>query len=434
MSAATRVTMVVVFLVTAALCCLPMMSAELALPLLYKVGLGAVPFVALLGIWFVARQVEVCYQLKIDGITADVRYLKSSSDELLKANVTIADGASSQAAALEETSASVEEISSMSSENARRMQEADNMIINTQKDTHRGQDAVKRMIDAIAQIKNSADKTADIIRTIDEIAFQTNLLALNAAVEAARAGEAGKGFAVVAEEVRSLAQRSADAAKETSNYIQESQGHAENGVRVSSEVDEVFQDIAASVQQVGGFITGVATASKEQADGIMQINQAIVDIDTVTQNSAAQAEQSRETCQKVVECATGLEEHLENKGQRIKANTKAVAAPISAAMPISQPTTARRPERVKTASDIRLLKSRPKPNFATQAPMTSDSKAISPKPTPEAKHTSAPAQEILPMPGDEVLKAEPIVAEKKNEEVAAKTDDAQNDDEILDQF
>lgn len=426
MSVATRVTMVLVFLVTACLCGLPLMGADADLPLLHGIALGLVPFVAVFGIWLTARQIETAYQEQLGSISHDVSYLKTSSEDLLKVNVSIADGASSQAAALEETSASVEEIASMSNENARRMQEADNMIVNTQKDTHRGQDAVKRMIDAIAEIKNSADKTADIIRTIDEIAFQTNLLALNAAVEAARAGEAGKGFAVVAEEVRSLAQRSADAAKETSNYIQASQGHAENGVRVSSEVDEVFQDIASSVQQVGGFITGVATASKEQADGIMQINQAIVDIDTVTQNSAAQAEQSRDTCQKVVECAQGLEERLANK----KPAAEPMVAPAPRNAPPAPAAAAKAPERVKTASDIQLLKSKPKPQFTAESAKKPEAKAPEKK-VDTPKQITAPAQDVLPMPGDEVARSEAAAPAPAS---AANGGDAQNDDEILDQF
>ena len=432
MSASTRFVLVLVFLVTAALLWLPYLGLDVELSGLFLTAMTIVPILATLGAYWASAQVNARYQRQLGALAEDVSYLKSASEELLSANVTIADGATSQAAALEETSASVEEIASMSNENARRMQEADNMIVNTQQDTHRGQDAVKRMIDAIAEIKTSADKTADIIRTIDEIAFQTNLLALNAAVEAARAGEAGKGFAVVAEEVRSLAQRSADAAKETSNYIQASQSHAENGVKVSSEVDEVFQDIAGSVQQVGGFITGVATASKEQADGIMQINQAILDIDSVTQTSAAQAEQSRGTCKQVVERAAQLEENIKCE----EAASVEVPAPAMPAPSMRPP--AKAPERVKTAADIQLLKSKkPKP-FVADPPKKPEPKAEEKKteaPADPAPKISAPAQDVLPMPGDETASEEPVAEKSVSAESAeAKNKDAKNDDEILDQF
>ncbi len=376
---------------------------------------------------------EQSYQRHMQRLQENVNYLASASEEMLRANVSIADGATSQAAALEETSASVEEIAAMSTQNAQHMQEANSMIVNTQKDTHRGQDAVRRMIDAIAEIKTSADKTAAIIRTIDEIAFQTNLLALNAAVEAARAGEAGKGFAVVAEEVRNLAQRSADAAKETSNYIQASQGHAENGVKVSTEVDEVFQDIANSVTQVSGFITGVATASSEQADGIRQINQAIVDIDTVTQNSATEAELSRETGKSVVSKTKELRELLGSSAdEQPSVESVRPVAPAPRA-PVARPTQAPpRSERVKTAADIELMKqgagARPTAQAARQEAPVAPRKPIDFK----AKDAAVPAvtqaaasgspQDILPMPGDEPSAG------------SASTSAKESDDAVLDQF
>ena len=152
--------------------------------------------------------------------------------------------------------------------------------------------AMERMTAEINKIRESSDQTAKTIKTIDEIAFQTNLLALNAAVEAARAGEAGKGFAVVAEEVRNLARRSAEAAKNTADLIEGAQSHSEAGVAVSEEMKKVFAGIQESSGKVGTLVAEIAAASKEQAQGIEQVNTAVSEMDKVVQQNAANAEES----------------------------------------------------------------------------------------------------------------------------------------------
>lgn len=180
----------------------------------------------------------------------------------------------------------------MTRQNAANTKQADAMAREATAAALKGVSAVREMTGVIGKIKDSADKTAKIVKTIDDIAFQTNLLALNAAVEAARAGEAGKGFAVVAEEVRNLALRSAEAAKTTSALIEESQDNADGGVTVSNQVVTILEEIANSVERVTVLVGEVTAASQEQAQGIEQVNSAVAMMDRVTQSNAANAEES----------------------------------------------------------------------------------------------------------------------------------------------
>ncbi|MBM4130880.1 methyl-accepting chemotaxis protein [bacterium] len=228
----------------------------------------------------------------INGLTAGSQQTASAAGQVSSASVSLADGASRQAAAIEETSSSMEEMAAMTRQNAANATRANSLAAQTKQSADRGVSAMERMNAAIDDIKKSSDSTARIIKTIDEIAFQTNLLALNAAVEAARAGEAGKGFAVVAEEVRNLAQRSAEAAKNTAQMIEDSVKNADNGVAITREVGEALAEISQAASEVNELVAGIAKASNEQAEGNAQINTAVGQMDHITQANAANAEQT----------------------------------------------------------------------------------------------------------------------------------------------
>ncbi|NLX07285.1 MAG: hypothetical protein GXY33_19270 [Phycisphaerae bacterium] len=220
----------------------------------------------------------------IDGMT-------SGSAQVSMASTQLAEGSSEQASSLEETSASLEEIAATTKQNAAGAEQAKEMALVTRNAAQKGKDVMSQMSKAMADIKNSSDETAKILKTIDEIAFQTNLLALNAAVEAARAGEAGKGFAVVAEEVRNLAQRSAEAARNTGDMIEESIKNSERGVQINDEVAKALEEIAENSTKLSESISQIASASQQQSQGVSQVNIATSEMDKVTQSNAATAEE-----------------------------------------------------------------------------------------------------------------------------------------------
>lgn len=231
-------------------------------------------------------------QNALSQVSESVEQVTSASTQISSGAQSLAQGSNEQASSLEEVSSSLEEMSSMVKMNMDNANQANALAESAKNDAEKGDHAMVAMGDAINKIKTSADQTAKIIKTIDEIAFQTNLLALNAAVEAARAGEAGKGFAVVAEEVRNLAQRSAEAAKNTSALIEESQGNAVNGVNVSKQVGDILKQIVDGAKKVASLISEVSSATNEQSKGIEQINSAIAELNKVTQTNASLSEES----------------------------------------------------------------------------------------------------------------------------------------------
>ncbi len=215
----------------------------------------------------------------------------AAASQVATASHMLAEGATIQASSLQETSASLEEMSSMTKRNAESARQAKDLSGLTRASADTGAQHMQAMQEAMAAIKASSDGVGKIIKTIDEIAFQTNILALNAAVEAARAGEAGMGFAVVAEEVRTLAQRSAQSAKETAAKIEDAIRKSESGVAISGQVAESLADIVGKARQMDELVGEIATASAEQSLGITQLNSAVSQMDKVTQSNASGAEE-----------------------------------------------------------------------------------------------------------------------------------------------
>ncbi|MDQ5987402.1 MAG: hypothetical protein CSYNP_03142 [Syntrophus sp. SKADARSKE-3] len=248
---------------------------------------------------FLTRSITKPINSVTEGLNDASCLVASASAQVASSGQSLAQGAAEQAAALEETSASVEELASMTRQNAENAQQAKAMMTNAEKIVENVNHHMGNLAEAITEVMKSSEETGKIIRTIDEIAFQTNLLALNAAVEAARAGEAGAGFAVVADEVRNLAMRSAEAAKNTSNLIENTIKNVKHGHEATSITRDAFKENMEISTKIAALIDEIAAASSEQANGIGQINTAIANMDKVTQSQAATAEESASASEKL---------------------------------------------------------------------------------------------------------------------------------------
>jgi len=272
----------------------------------------------------------------IGDLASGAEQITSAAGQVSTASQSLARGASDQAASLEETTAALEEMSSMTKRNAEGASQANQLARTARAAADAGAADLKAMSTAMADIKSSSDDIAKIIKTIDEIAFQTNILALNAAVEAARAGEAGAGFAVVAEEVRALAQRSAVAARETADKIEGAITKTAQGVQISAQVNTRLVEIVEKVRHVDELVAEVATASREQNQGVQQINNANHEMDRVVQSNAAAAEES-----------AAAAEQLNAQAQTLSAAVLDLQALVSGASrteaPLATPTSVIRP-------------------------------------------------------------------------------------------
>ena len=266
-------------------------SKKLFLNFLF-VGIGVSILLLNLFGWIVAKSIPRSFMLLIDRLAIGAAQIESASGHIASSSESLASSTTEQAASLEETSASLEEIASMTKNNAENSREAKDLTGAMREVADTGASDMDKMAHAMAAIKESSNNIAKIIKTIDEIAFQTNILALNAAVEAARAGEAGMGFAVVAEEVRNLALRSASAARETAEKIEDSIQKSSAGVQINAKVSLSLADIVSKARQADELVAQISIASNEQSQGIDQINSSVSQMDAMTQNNAAGAEES----------------------------------------------------------------------------------------------------------------------------------------------
>ena len=271
------------------------------------------------------------------GLGDGAEQVAAASNQVSAASQSLAQGSSEQAASLEETSSSLEEMASITKQNAGNAQQANTLMSEASNSIVTAQGTMEKLNGAIEDIKKSADETAKIVKTIDEIAFQTNLLALNAAVEAARAGDAGKGFAVVAEEVRNLAQRSAEAARTTAELIEGSSKNAEQGVHASTEASAALAEVTGSARKAADLVGEIASASNEQAQGIDQVNVAVNQIDTVTQQNAANAEETASATEELNAQAEQLQQMVGELQKMVGGALQAAAATSAARRPSKAP-------------------------------------------------------------------------------------------------
>ncbi len=300
------------------------------------IGLALLFMVAFIAI-YVARSVVKPVQGVIDRLSAASGHLAASAGHVSEASNSLASGASQQAAALEQTGASLEEMSANAQRSSTHAREGKELAGHARQSVDASAQDMGEMNRAMSEIRTSSDDIAKIIKTIDEIAFQTNILALNAAVEAARAGEAGMGFAVVADEVRNLAQRSAQAARETAARIEDSIARSGRGVQISARVAEGLEHIVTQVREMDSLMAKVTTAADEQSAGIQQLNQAVQETDKVTQANAATAEETASAAEELNSQADALREAVEDLSRLIGGRRHTISPSVNTADTQSKP-------------------------------------------------------------------------------------------------
>lgn len=246
----------------------------------------------------------------LNQVTVAVDQVSAGSRQVSDSSQALSQGATEQASSLEEITSSAQEIAAQTRQNAENAVQANQLATQARTNAEKGNQQMGQMLKAMGEINESAANISKIIKAIDEIAFQTNLLALNAAVEAARAGKHGKGFTVVAEEVRNLAQRSAKAAKETAEMIEGSIKKTEVGTKIAEDTSRALEEIVAGATKVTDLIGEIASASKEQAEGIGQVNQGLGQVDQITQANTASAEESASASEELSSQALQLKQML----------------------------------------------------------------------------------------------------------------------------
>ena len=265
--------------------------------------------------------------------------IATASKQIATGNLDLSSRTEEQASSLEETASSMEELTSTVKQNADNARQSNQLAVTASEVAVRGGEVVSQVVDTMGSINNSANKIVDIIGVIDGIAFQTNILALNAAVEAARAGEQGRGFAVVASEVRTLAQRSASAAKEIKLLINDSVDKVNIGSRLVNDAGATMNEVVESVRRVTDIMAEITAASQEQTDGIEQINQAVMQMDQVTQQNAALVEEAAAAAESLQDQASNLSQVV----SVFKLDSNAVVMPAAAPKAVVQKTAARTP-------------------------------------------------------------------------------------------
>jgi len=265
---------------------------------------------ALLSVYFLVRSIARPIDRVVAGLAEGAAQVSSASTQVSASSQQLAEGASEQAAALEETSSSLEELASMTKQNADNAHQADGLTKEASVVVNQANASMQELTSSMKEISVASEEISKIIKTIDEIAFQTNLLALNAAVEAARAGEAGAGFAVVAEEVRNLAMRAGDAAKNTANLIEGTVHRIKAGADLVDRTNDAFAQVATTTSKVAELVGEIAAASGEQSQGIDQINKAVTEMDKVTQTTAASAEETASAAEEMNSQAESMKDYV----------------------------------------------------------------------------------------------------------------------------